>query len=130
MACASQRWRVTRSVWSNKSTTAHYHSFLRLPVGRWGRVRVSLVVEGSSSANLVASTAGVYGDVEDDFASGSPVDLPSTPTSQSGDGTAWGASFANLDASRQQLDIGVNVKNASGTQLEAARVTLIIDAAE
>ena len=58
------------------------------------------------------------------------VSLPSTATSQTNDGTAWGSEFATLDASRQLVDIGVQVKNQSGSKLEAGRVTLIVEASE
>ena len=121
---------MTRSVWSNKtSASTLYHSFLRLPIGRWKKARISVIVEGGSGA-LVVSSAAIYGDEEGDFASGTVVSLPSTATSQTNDGTEWGAEFATLDAGRQLVDIGVEVKNQSGSKLESGRVTLIVDASE
>ena len=112
---------------SDGTTTAQFITFHRLNLQEWGSARVSVVLEGSSGL-LTVATAVIYANTEDGFASASPVDLP--PTTRTADGSSYGASYQVLDKSKQMAEIGVNVRNTSGTRRQLGTVTLIIDTEE
>lgn len=129
MGCAKKRYQATQSVWSDGTTTAIYHSFFRLMISEWAKARISVMMEGSSGA-LTISSAVLYGDEEVDFASATASDFGG-PVTLTADGPAWGASYAVFDVSRQQVDVGLKVKNSAGSsKMEQARATVLIDVSE
>jgi hypothetical protein len=130
MACRSKVYRLSGNVWSDGTTTPVYHSMLRLARADWAKARVSLITEGSSGAEICTSAAA-YGDEESDFNAPAVVDFPATPTTAANNTTAWGASYAAFDVTKQQVDLGVRCKNSgAGTKMEHVRVTLIVDLSE
>jgi hypothetical protein len=78
----------------------------------WAKARVSLVVEGSSTAETVI-TAVVYGDDESDFDNPSAADFPTTATSVTGNDTSWGTEFAAFEESWQLVELGVRIVDVS-----------------
>ena len=97
-------------------------SFLSTEVNKWKRVRVGVILEGSSG-NLTVSAAAIYGNTEDGIAAATTMtDLPATPTTRTSDGAAYPASYADLDVSAQLTEIGVKVRNTSGGRREMGRL--------
>jgi hypothetical protein len=130
MACATQTFRVTKAVWSDGTTTAHFVGFLRMEVGKYKKARVSVILEGSSG-NLTVTAAAVSANVESDFASASASDIPAaSPASRTSDGVSWGGAYGDVDTSKQLMEVGIKAKNTSGSKMEMGTVTLVIDFAE
>jgi len=131
MACRTKTYQETANVWSDGTTTTPglYHSMMRLRRAEWAKARVSLIVEGSSGSETV-STAVAYGDDESDFDNPTVATFPSTPTSVTGNDTSWGTEYASFDASKQLVDLGVRCINSTGSKMEHARVTLVVDVTE
>lgn len=129
MACKKQTFTVRRAVFSDGSTSSQFITFYRIQLLQWRAVRATVILEGSSGA-LTVSSAVIYSNTEDGFASATPVDLPTTPTTRTADGTSFGASYFSLDTSKQMAEIGIQAKNTSGTKRQMGTVTLIIDLSE
>lgn len=131
MGCDTATRRVRRAVWSDGTTTAQFLCFLTLPVADFKRLRVSLVLEGSSGA-LTVTTAVLYANTEAGLASATSADMPTAaPTTLTANGAAYGASYQDLDVAKQWVVIGVRVKNSGGsTKREMGTVTLTCDLAE
>jgi len=127
MACNTQTFRVARSVWSDGSTSPVFIGLFRTRVEKHRDMRVSVILEGSSGA-LTVSAAAAYGNTETDFATASAVDVPTTGfASRTADGAAWAIAYESVDAGKQLVDVGVKVKNTSGSKKEMGLVTLVID---
>jgi hypothetical protein len=128
MSCGGNGKTITirKNVFSDGSTTGQFLTFIRLLLGKYRAARVTVLLEGSSGL-LTVTAAGIYSDTEDGFASASMVDVPASPTTRTADGISYGASWYTFDVTRQMLELGVQVKNTSGTKRQMGTVTLIID---
>jgi len=103
---------------------------IRMTRAKYATARVNLVMEGNSG-NLTATSAVVTGNKEADFAGATGADFPSaSPTVATADGIQIGSSFGALDATKAIVELGVRVKNTSGTRKEMAYVTLTVDFSE
>jgi len=95
---------------------------------------MTIFVEGSSG-NETTTAAVAYGNRESDFNSPTVAVFPSValggPSTLTGDGAFYGASYADLDSGKQWVDFGVTMANSGGsTKMEHGRVTLIVDLSE
>jgi hypothetical protein len=130
MSCGAQKTiTVRRAVHSDGSTTFHFLTFLRIYLRQWRSARVTVLLEGSSGL-LTVSSAVIYANTEDGLTAASAVDFPGTPITRTADGISYGISFSALDVTYQIAEIGVQVKNTSGTKRQMGTVTITIDLSE
>lgn len=132
MACKTKTLRATLSAFSDGIPgSSQYHSVFRVPVASWAKARMTIYVQGSSGATTVSS-ALAYGNKDADFNSPTAVDFPvaAASTVTPSDSVAYGSVYGTLDPAKQLVDFGVKCANASGTKMEHARVTLIVDLSE
>jgi len=135
MACKNKSVRRTIDTFTDGTTTAIYHSVLRMRVADWAKARITFFVEGSSvtgsGTGQVLSGAAAYGNQESDFDSPTVVDFPSTPQTLNGDGNVYGSAYQTLDASKQMIDFGLKCKNQAGESRNLhAHVTVLMDLSE
>lgn len=109
---------ATRAVWTDKTTTAQFLPFFSLAIAEVSRAKMDLLVESIDQAISVTRAVRYSNDGGVTWTSATEVGSAVTTEGWSND-----TSYNALDDDYQIAQVGLNVKNTSGTALNVAQVT-------
>lgn len=123
MACDTQTLNLMRPVWTDGTATGMFIPFVRLSENEVASARVSFLLQQNANLEVVPATRGskdgwTWPDASAIWASGSY-----TSTS----GWSWGGSYTAPDDDYQWLEFGFLVRNTSGSVMNSAMLTLVLD---
>lgn len=117
--CATKARVEARTVWTNKSTTAHFLPYFTVALAKVSRAKIDLLVEGIDSA--ISLTRGVRYSNDSGVTWSAVTEIGSPVTAEGWD---HDTAYNLLDDDYDTAQLGLQVKNASGTDLHMARTTV------
>lgn len=115
--CTDSKRLSSRAVWTDKTTTAQFLPFFSLSVSKVSRAKMDLLVENIDVA--ISLTRAIRYSNDGGVTWSAAVEVGSAVTSE---GWSNDTTYNVLDDDYEIAQVGLNVKNASGSALNVAQV--------